>query len=107
MAAHAVGSKGWKDEKQQAQIASCGSSKDHQWKAPLSQENAVVGGASQQESKPMEEPVKLGIGSEVRKPRCNMDNSLKTKAIHKESGGLEASHCREHHTCERLKFFEP
>ena len=52
MVARDVGSAGWKDEKQQAEIAARASSKDHRWKGLLSNKNVGVGGAFRQVSKP-------------------------------------------------------
>ena len=85
MVAHDVGPEDWKDEKQQAQIANCGSSKNHQWKALLSQKHVGVDGAFRQEWRPTGE-------QEIRKVRCIMEKSSKAEAAHREPEELEA--CR-------------
>lgn len=68
MVAHDVGSEDWMDEKQQAQIADGGSSKDHRWKGLLSIEHMEVGGAFQQGSKPAGKGKVSDIGSENQEP---------------------------------------
>lgn len=86
MVAHDAGSADSKDEKQQAQIACCGSSKDRRWKAQWSQWNVEAGVAFQQGWKPTEEPEKSGIGIGIRRTRYTKDNLSNARFIRKELG---------------------